>query len=228
VITASVGILVVLLLWGTLVGIDLVSVPQGLLARPLIAATVAGWLLGDLHTGIRVGALLELFALDVLPVGASRYPEYGPASVGAVLLAVGLDRPGGIGAGVLLGLLLALLAGYTLEWLRHANARDVHRTEDELNAGSVAAIRRLQWAGITRDLVRSAGVTAGALLLATVGIARIGEAASLPAALTPALVGVGVAAALSGAVRNAGRGRRLLWLGIGLAAGLALVLGGVA
>ncbi len=224
-ITVSVGAVGLLLLWGTAVGLDLVSVPQGLLSRPLVSASVAGWLLGDVGTGLQVGAVLELFALDVLPVGASRYPEYGPAAVGATLLAVGLARAGGVGVGALLGLVIALFAGYTLDWLRHANARDVHRRADDLNDGSGLAIRNLQWAGLRRDVARSAGVTVVALGLALLGRVLLDGQVPLPRALTPVLVGVGVTAALSGAIRNAGRGRRLLWLGIGLAAGLALVPG---
>lgn len=216
------GLLVV---WGTVVGLDLVSVPQGLLSRPLIAASVAGWLLGDVETGLRVGAVLELFALDVLPVGASRYPEYGPAAVGAVVLAAGIPDAGGTGVGALLGLMVAMLAGYSLEWLRHANARHVHRLSAELDAGSRTAIRRLQWAGIARDAIRSGGITALALALAVVARARLDGVTHLPEYLTPVLVGVGLAAALSGALRTAGRGRRLAWLGVGLAAGLVLALG---
>lgn len=214
-----------LLIWGTVVGLDLVSVPQGLFARPLIAASVAGWVLGEVEVGLRVGAVLELYALDVLPVGASRYPEYGPAAVGAVVLAAGLPNPGGIGAGALLGLMVAMLAGYSLEWLRHANARDVHRRSAELDAGSWTAIRQLQWAGIARDAVRSGGITALSLALAVVARTRLDGMTHLPEYLTPVLVGIGLAAALSGALRTAGRGRRLAWLGVGLAAGLLLAVG---
>ena len=213
-----------LLVWGTAVGLDLVSVPQGLLSRPLISAAVAGWVVGDVETGLRVGAILELFALDVLPVGASRYPEYGPAAIGAVLLAAGLPKWDGVGVGALLGLLVAMLAGYSLEWLRHANARDVHRHSAELDGGSTAAIRRLQWAGLARDAVRSLAVTAVALTLAWLARDQVGGAVRMPTYLTPVLVGVGLAAALSGALRTAGRGRRLAWLGVGLAAGVVLAV----
>ena len=157
--------LVFLLAWGTVVGFDLASVPQGLLSRPLVAASMAGWLIGDLQSGIRVGALLELFALDVLPVGASRYPEYGPAAIGAALLASRLPPIDGLGFAVLLGLGGALFAGWTLDWLRHANARHVHRVSEALNAGSPAVIRRLQWAGLGRDALRSLGVTSLAVTL---------------------------------------------------------------
>lgn len=61
-----------LLLWGTAVALDLVSVPQVMITRPLVAGTVAGVILGDPAAGAAVGAILELFALDLLPVGAAR------------------------------------------------------------------------------------------------------------------------------------------------------------
>ena len=216
--------LALLLLWGVIVGLDLVSVPQGLLSRPLVAASVAGFLAGDPVAGMRVGALLELFALDVLPVGASRYPEYGPAAVGAAVLAAGLPQPGGIGVGAVLGLLVALPAGWTLEWIRHANARHVHRLSAALSAGSTAAIRRLQYAGMARDGIRSALVTTAALGAAVVLRERLGPSATLPALLTPVLVGAGAAAAISGAIRTAGGGRRLRWVGFGLAGGMIVAL----
>ncbi|HQR18640.1 MAG TPA: PTS sugar transporter subunit IIC [Gemmatimonadales bacterium] len=219
----SVLTLGLLLCWGTVVGLDLASVPQGLLARPLVAASVAGWFLGDVEAGLRVGALLELFALDVLPVGASRYPEYGPASIGAVLLANALPAPAGMGVAALLGLGLALFAGWTLDWLRHANARHVHRLADALHTGSPAVIRRLQYAGLGRDTLRSLGVTTLAMLSALLIAGWWGPSTPLPPQLTPVMVGVGAAAALTGALRTAGTGRRLAWLGVGVAAGLALV-----
>ena len=37
-------VVVPLLVWGSLVGLDLVSVPQAMISRPLVAGTVAGWL----------------------------------------------------------------------------------------------------------------------------------------------------------------------------------------
>ena len=72
-----------LLAWATLVGLDLASVLQGLFNRPLVAGAVAGAIIGDPEAGLRIGAALELFALDVLPIGASRYPDYGAATVAA-------------------------------------------------------------------------------------------------------------------------------------------------
>src|SRR5205807_2572076 len=51
-----------LLVWGRLVGVDLVSLPQIMISRPLVAGTVAGLLAGDPVSGVIVGATLELVA----------------------------------------------------------------------------------------------------------------------------------------------------------------------
>lgn len=220
----------VLVVWGTLVGLDLASVLQGLLSRPLVAGAVAGWLVGDADAGLRAGALLELFALDVLPVGASRYPEYGPAAVAAATVAATLPGPAGTGLGALLGLAIALLGGWSLGWLRHANSRQARRLAPELAAGSGAAIRTLQWSGLARDTVRSAGITVVGLCAALLLWSVQGDwlTARFAPLLLPVLVGAGVATALTGTLRMAGRGRRLAWLGAGLAAGVLVAVGVIA
>lgn len=102
---------VALLLWGMLVGLDLISVPQIMISRPLVAGVGAGFLTGDPLAGLAVGVVLELFALDVLPVGAVRYPDYGVATVVAVAAAAHLPLARGVGVGVVLGLGIAYQIG---------------------------------------------------------------------------------------------------------------------
>ncbi len=75
------------LLWGGVVGVDLVTGPQALLSRPLVAGAVTGLLLGEPGLGLQLGVLLELFALDTLAVGAAWYPDLGTATVVAVAAA---------------------------------------------------------------------------------------------------------------------------------------------
>jgi len=60
---------------GAVLGLDVVSFPQAMISRPIVAATAAATLLGDPGRGLLVGATLEMFALETLPFGASRYPE---------------------------------------------------------------------------------------------------------------------------------------------------------
>ena len=131
----SAGTFALLTAWGTLTGMDLVTFPQALLSRPLIACAGAGLILGDLQTGLVVGVLLELFALDVLPVGASRYPDYGPGAVASVVLASGGPWEERLGIATFFALLMAVLGGWSLIWLRQSNGRMIQARAAGLAAG---------------------------------------------------------------------------------------------
>ena len=217
-------VLVALLVWGTVVGLDLVSVAQSMIARPLVAGAVAGALLGDPAAGFRVGVLLELFALDVLPIGAARYPDYGPATVAAAAVAAGSPWELSLGLAGTVGLLVSVVGGWSLQQLRRLNAEAVQRRAAALAAGESAAIRRLQYGGIARDALRSALLTAAGLAAAWVANRWLVLDRRTAIALTLVVVGAGLAAALGGALRSAGRSRRRRWLAAGLVLGFALAV----
>ncbi len=214
--------LLLLLLWGALAGIDLVSVPQAMFSRPLVAGTVAGALLGDVGAGLRVGAVLELFALDVLPVGAVRYPDYGAAAVGAAAIAAGSPWELGLGVAVGIGLLLSAVGGWSLLALRRLNADAVGRHAAALRSGEPSVIRRLHLASIARDVVRSLLLAGLALGVAGVTLRWVRLDRGTAAALTIAAVGAAAASALGGAARGAGTGSRRRWLAAGGAVGTVL------
>lgn len=212
-----------LLAWGTIVAVDLVSVPQALLARPLVAATVAGAIAGDPGAGLAVGVLVELFALDVLPVGASRYPDYGPGTVGAVLVVAHQATPMlWLGAATGLTLIVALSGAASMQWLRHRIARDVQAHSGKLGAGDGSTIRMLHLTSIGRDAIRGLTLTSVALLLALL-LRRIGPVDETTGTLlTVVAAGAGLAAAIRGAARSAGPGTRFRWLAAGACAGVLL------
>lgn len=222
-----------LLVWGTIVGLDIVTVPQSMVSRPLVAGGITGVLVGlvqpDLFTtppvvtGLMVGAVLELYALDVLPVGASRYPDYGPATVAAVYAALGWRPEVGLGPSVGLGLLVAVLGGWAMQVVRRANAAAIQRRAAALSVGEPDAIRALQWGGVRRDIVRSAGITLTGLMLADTMWPLLPPGSDNFRWLTIVAVGGGIAAAVGGAIRSAGRTRRLVWVVTGLCAGILLV-----
>jgi mannose/fructose/N-acetylgalactosamine-specific phosphotransferase system component IIC len=212
-----------LILWGTAVALDLVSVPQVMIARPIVAGAVAGLLTGDWDAGLRVGALFELFALDVLPIGAARYPDYGPATVAATALAAGAPWELGLGISAALGLLLAILGGWSLMMVRRLNARAMQRHAAALAAGESRAIRRLQYGGLLRDAARGAALTVLGLILAWSIVEFVHLDRRTAVGLTLVAIGSGLSAIISGAVRSAGRGTRLKWMLVGLAAGVLLV-----
>jgi PTS system mannose-specific IIC component len=216
--------IVPLLLWGTLVGLDLVSVPQAMISRPIVAGIVAGLLAGDVQAGIRTGALLELFALDVLPAGAARYPDYGPATVAAVALAVGTPWELGLGVSSALGLVLAVLGGWSLQVVRRWNARAIQRRAAALAAGESSAIRRLQYGGIIRDAARGFLLTLTGLVLASTIAVSVRLDRQTAVALTLVAIGSALAAGASGAFRSSGRGPRLKWLLAGAVTGTVMAI----
>jgi mannose/fructose/N-acetylgalactosamine-specific phosphotransferase system component IIC len=217
-------VVIPLLLWGTLVGLDLVSVPQAMISRPLVVGTVAGALAGDLEAGLRIGVLFELFALDVLPVGAVRYPDYGPATVSAVALGIGTPWELGLGVSTALGLVIAVLGGWSLQVVRRWNARAIQRRAAALAAGESSAIRWLQYGGIVRDALRGFTLTLAGLVLASTVAESVRLDRQTAVAFTLVAIGSALAAAFSSAVRGSGRGARLKWLVGGLAAGTLIAV----
>ena len=213
-----------LLLWGTLVGLDLVSVPQAMISRPLVAGTVAGALAGDMEAGLRIGVLFELFALDVLPVGAVRYPDYGPATVGAVALGVGTPWELGLGISAAFGLVLAILGGWSLQVVRRWNARAIQRRAAALAAGESSAIRWLQYGGVLRDALRGFTLTLAGLVLASTISDSIRLDRPTAVAFTLVSIGSALAASVNSAFRGSGRGTRLKWLVGGLGVGIVLAV----
>jgi mannose/fructose/N-acetylgalactosamine-specific phosphotransferase system component IIC len=208
-----------LLLWGTIAGLDLASVLQGLLNRPLVAGMVAGAILGDPVGGLRIGAALELFALDVLPIGASRYPDYGAATVAAVILGAGQAWTIALGPSVLLGLLLAQLGGWSIVLHRRVTAGALRREMPALDRGEAGAAARVHRVGLIADLIRSAGLAALGLTIAGVLSGGPRFDPTTARVLTVVALAGGFVAAIGGAFRRAGTARRIAWLGAGLALG---------
>ncbi|HEX6645394.1 MAG TPA: hypothetical protein VF037_12005, partial [Gemmatimonadales bacterium] len=175
--------------------------------------------------GLRVGVLLELFALDVLPVGASWYPDYGPPTVGAVAYAAAAPSwVDGLGVACAIGLGAGLLGGTSLGWVRRQVVRDISAHGAELSAGNGAVIRRLQYRSMARDAGRSLGLTLVALTLAAVASRWLVLDRRTLGTLTLVAIGCALAAVIGGALRSAGRGARMRWFVAG-AAVTALLLG---
>jgi len=209
-----------LMVWGTVVGLDLASMLQGLFNRPLVAGAVAGVILNDPMAGLRIGLALELFALDVLPVGASRYPDYGAATVAAVALSAGQAWTAALGPAVLLGLVLAHFGGLTIVLHRRVTAWALARAETALDRGDPGVAPKIHLAGLVADLLRSAALAAIGLLAA----ALLKHAPQLDVATQRALaivvVAGGFVAVIGGALRRAGSPRRMVWLAGGMALGV--------
>ena len=209
-----------LLLWGVVVGLDLICVAQTMVSRPLVAGTVAGAIAGDPVAGMAVGVILELFALEVQPFGATRYPDYGLGAVAAAAAAAGAPAILGTGVGVSLGLIVAFVGGKGLHLRRIRNGLDVDRHLDQLEQGNLRIIYALHLRGLAREVLRSLIVTAFGLLLAEA--IRRWAPLTVQGAVYLGIVtlGAAVSAAVTGAIRLAGRKSAQQWFVLGLLGGL--------
>jgi mannose/fructose/N-acetylgalactosamine-specific phosphotransferase system component IIC len=161
-----IGALLPLGLLGAVLGLDTVSFPQAMLSRPLVAATVGGALVGSPLSGLLIGAALELIALETLPFGASRYPEWGSASaVSGALFGSAPEHPAGsMAIALIAGLASAWVGGWTMVKLRQRNAKWAAQSRGALDAGARGAVIGLQLKGMTADLVRGFLLTIAALV----------------------------------------------------------------
>lgn len=191
-----------IVLLGAFLGMDVVTFPQAMISRPIVAATVAGAFLGNAPAGLVMGAILELLALEMLPFGASRYPEWGSASVvgGALYASSWGDPPGALAASLLAALVTAMVSGWSMVRLRRLNAARATRLRPQLDAGSARAVTSLQLFGLTGDLVRGGLVTLGGMLAFGWLTGAIAEQWGTDGRDTRAVVVAVVAAVAAGAI----------------------------
>jgi len=150
------------LLLGGAVGLDATSFPQAMYSRPFVAGALAGLVVGRPVEGAAIGAVLEIFALPVLPFGAAGYPEAGTAAVASMIAydwaTTGVD-PDMLFLTVALGLLLSHASGYSVRLLRIRNGWAVGQRDDG-SPLDPAAVERAHWLAMVLDFLRGAAVTA--------------------------------------------------------------------
>jgi len=212
--------LVALCLLGGAVAVEGTSFGQFMASRPLVTATVAGWVLGDPVSGLILGAVLELLHLSVVPVGGARFPEVGPAAVVAVATAA---SAGWQGAGIALGCLMALiwgqLGGWSIVMLRRVNGR----VAPDPTRGPVTPARA-EWAHVAAmgiDLVRGTVLTGVGILVGVGAVAPAAESWPLGTEATVGLLLVAAAIPAGALLRTLGGARRRgLLFAIGAVMGL--------
>jgi mannose/fructose/N-acetylgalactosamine-specific phosphotransferase system component IIC len=160
--------IVILAFLGGVLGLDTVSFPQAMLSRPIVGATIAGAFMGNAMAGLLIGATLELFAVDTLPFGASRYPEWGSASVigGAFFAKAMTFEAGQLTTSVLAALAVAWVGGWSMVQVRKLNAWWARGRHDAVASGSRQTVIGLQVAGLVADLFRG-------ILLTVIGLVAL-------------------------------------------------------
>ncbi len=217
--------LVWLFVWGTVVGVDLIAGPQIMTSRPLVAAVVAGMIVGDVTTGAAIGLVLELFAWDVMPFGAARYPDYGVGAVVATGTAAFAPGVLGIGVAVGVGLVTAQLGEWSVQGVRKLNTIDFERNIEELENGDYVVARKLHVRGFVREIFRGAALVGVGLLLGRVIRDYVPFGVQSAVAATMIAAGLAIGTGFTSGLRAIGAsGPKQLWYVAGLGLGVAWVL----
>ncbi len=158
-----------------LCGLDRIAVFQVMLSRPLVAAPLAGWLLGSPGLGLQVGVMMELLWLARLPVGAAIPPDDTQVAVAASVLAA-LFSSAHPGAGpelvvlcVLVTLPLGKIGQYCDHYARQFNNRLPKVAESCLSRGELRRAEVQHLRGLLSFTVAIAGtylfIVCGGLLI---------------------------------------------------------------
>ena len=165
---------------GGLLAVDGVSMPQVMISRPIVSATIGGALLGDAAGGMLVGALLELLTMRHPPYGAAKYPDTGPAGLiaGCAYAASGTPSIAILVAAVLVGWMTGWMGAYTGYARRLVNGRLIGRPE--WLAADPRRLERRHRSAIAIDALRGVVLTGGllvpsVLIVSVVGVMPVGE-----------------------------------------------------
>ncbi|HSG82237.1 MAG TPA: hypothetical protein VLC48_08310, partial [Gemmatimonadota bacterium] len=160
------------------------------------------------------GVVLEVISLHQLPIGASRHWDTGPAAVTAAVAISGVSGAVGLVIAVGFGVAVGWAGSWTVQAMRHLNARLVVGGGD--SPMSASQLERRHLSAMALDLVR-----AGLLTVLAVGVAHLlvsgAGAAPLRVSQAAALAALGLASLALGAdVRMVAGGRRV-WVAFGAA-----------
>jgi len=154
-------------IWGGIVAMDTTAALQLMISHPLVSCSVIGILLGNFPLGFFIGILLELPWLYEMPVGTARFAEGNVGSTAAATVAIHLvNETGrtevGICLAVLVGVLVSIIGGALVVFMRHQNARLV---EGLLKRQRLApqSITRHQLMGVSIAFMLGAVLTATSL-----------------------------------------------------------------
>ena len=197
---------------------DSTSFGQFMVSRPIVAASLAGWIVGDPVSGATLGVVLEAFHLNVLPVGAARYPEAGPAAVvaGAAYGTAG-PSPGAMLIAISFALGWEWVAGKSVQRLRHANVHVAGAPAED-----AAALQRRHLGATGLDFLRGVVLFVVGYALLTVVLMALAPRWGLDDRITALLTGGILVGLLAGSFRL--MGGRTTWFVVGLAGGVAILL----
>ena len=158
--------IILVFVWAFIIGIDQFDLTEALY-RPIVSGAVVGLILGDLKTGLAVGAAYELMSIGSMPIGGAQPPNAVIGGIMAVVFAIG----SGLDTNAALGLAIPFaLVGQNLVTLLFTVMSPMMSVADKMAAkGDHKGIVKLNWAamgilGLSFAIVCTIGMIGGAAL----------------------------------------------------------------
>ena len=132
---------------------------QIMISRPIMVASLTGLILGDLYTGMIVGAILELFWIDRIPVGIYLPPNdsivAAVATSGAIFASPSQTevRPEMIALSILMTIPLGIIARQIDVKIMQVNDKLSDQALEDAKKCNLRAIEKKIYLGITRVFV---------------------------------------------------------------------------
>ena len=158
--------IILVFVWAFIIGIDQFDLTEALY-RPIVSGAVVGLILGDLKTGLAVGAAYELMSIGSMPIGGAQPPNAVIGGIMAVVFAIG----SGLDTNAALGLAIPFaLVGQNLVTLLFTVMSPMMSVADKMAAkGDHKGIVRLNWLamgilGLSFAIVCTIGMIGGSAL----------------------------------------------------------------
>jgi len=222
--------IILVTIFGGLAALDRTEAYQTMLSQPLVIGLIVGLILKDIQAGIKIGILLQLIYLWVLPIGSAVFPD--PAIGGTVgtfgfiaLLRSFPDRSSTVLFFTLVyTAAFTLFAGWTLIKQRELNLKLIRKADFYAKEAQTSKIKTLFRWGLLGSFARGIILTGLGILGVFILIKPvIGLSAFLPDryldGLEIPLLGFGIGTMF----HFFGKRKNLAWLGVGLALGVVFI-----
>ena len=144
---------------GGLVAADTTAAWQVMICRPIVSGPLTGLVLGDLHTGLLMGAIMELMWAGIVPAGASLFPDSNVAAVVATATTITVNshfQPSHfiIPLSILYSIPVAYIGSKLIVFMRKRNSVLIKRALKFAEGGSGKKVALQNWMGIGNSFVR--------------------------------------------------------------------------
>ena len=158
--------IILVFVWAFIIGMDQFDLTEALY-RPIVSGAVVGLILGDMKTGLIIGATYELISIGSMPIGGAQPPNAVIGGVMAVVFAIGAKMD--VNAAMGLAVPFAVIGQYMVTLLFTVMSPMMSVADKMAAKGDHKGIVRLNWLamgilGLSFAIVCTIGMIGGSIL----------------------------------------------------------------